>query len=70
MMQLYGDMSLRGDGKTIGRLDKRLSSAQNRLSQVDGSCSSALNRPGTQQLTVDETKSGLVEVGSQRVRVD
>jgi hypothetical protein len=35
------DASLRGNGKTVGGIEDRLSSAQDRLSEVDGSCSLA-----------------------------
>jgi len=65
-----GTVSLRGDGKTVGSVEDRLSSAQDRLSEVDGSCSLASFFIRTGKLTVDKTKSSLVQAGSQRIRVD
>jgi hypothetical protein len=63
-------MSLRGNGKTIGGVEDRLGSAQDRLSEVDGSCSLASSHKRMRKLTVNKTKSSLVQVGSQGVRVD
>jgi hypothetical protein len=63
-------MSLRGNGKTIGGVEDRLGSAQDRLSEVNGSWSLASSPKRVAELTVDKTKSSLVQVGSQGVRVD
>jgi len=62
--------SLRGDSKTVGSVEDRLSSAQDRLSEVDGSCTLAPFFTRTGKLTVDKTKSSLVQASSQGVRVD
>ena len=62
--------SLRGDSKTVGSVEDRLSSAQDRLSEVDGSCSLASLFTHVGKLTVNKTKSSLVQAGSQGVRVD
>ena len=62
--------SLRGNSKTISSVDDRLSSAQDRLSEVDGSCSLASSSKVLEELTVNKTKSSLVQAGSQGVRVD
>ena len=69
MLQLEGD-SLRSNGKTVGGIEDRLSSAQDRLSEVNGSCSSASSSKRLEELTVNKTKSSLVQASSQGVRVD
>jgi hypothetical protein len=70
ILQPWDALSLRGNGETIDGLDEGFSSAQDRLSQIDGSCLSALYNVGAHELTVDETKSSLVKPSSQGVRVD
>jgi len=64
------ELSLRSNGEAVGGVEDRLSSAQDRLSEVDGSCSLASSSKLLEELTVNKTKSSLVQTGSQGVRVD
>jgi hypothetical protein len=64
------EAGLRSNGETIGGIKDGLSSAQDRLSKVNGSCSFASSHKRMRKLTVNKTKSSLVQVGSQGVRVD
>jgi hypothetical protein len=63
-------VSLRGNGKTVGSIEDRLSSAQDWLSEVDRSCLLASSPKRVAELTVNKAKSSLVQAGSQGVRVD
>ena len=69
MLQLEGN-SLRRNGEAIGGIENRLGSAQDRLSEVNGSCSSASSPERLGKHTVNKAKSSLVQASSQGVRVN